>query len=335
LRAAYDSAPVGLCVLDHELRYLDINEHLASLHGRSRPDTIGRTLREVSTLCAERLEPLLRDVVRTGRTVANIEWIVPGSDGEVERVWTVGIQAIRAEDGSITGASIALSEIIPRSRAEARLRSSETKLRAALKANELRLKEADHRIKNSLLLVDRVVQIQRRRISDPKAADALDDAMVRVRAIGQAHEAFSRSPEPVDVELGPFLRDLAGHVGLLNPALEVISEVPQGLTLDADRAIPLGLIVSELLINAARHAYAVGVPGYVVLSARSDAGEIQVTVTDMGSGLPCAAQSGGLGQTIVQGLCQQIGARLEICSTPGVGTVGVLHLPARNAAAAP
>src|SRR6516162_918931 len=73
LRAAYDSAPVGLCVLDHELRYLDINEHLASLHGRSRPDTIGRTLREVSTLCAERLEPLLRDVVRTGRTVANIE----------------------------------------------------------------------------------------------------------------------------------------------------------------------------------------------------------------------------------------------------------------------
>jgi two-component sensor histidine kinase len=314
-------------VLDHELRYLDINEYLASLHGRLRTDTIGRTLREISPLCADRLEPLLRDALRNGRTVANIEWSGTGSDGEADRVWTVGIQPIRAEGGSITGASVALSEITQRSRVEASLRCSEAELRTALRAHELRLREADHRIKNSLLLVDRVLQMQRWRISSPDAADALDDAMVRVRAIGQAHEAFSRTQESRDVTLWLFLRDLATHVGLLNPALEVILEVPQGLVLDAERAIPLGLIVSELLINAARHAYPVGVPGCVVLSAQADVSEILVTIRDMGSGLPGAAQSAGLGQTIVQGLCRQIGARIETTSTPGVGTVAALRLP--------
>ena len=131
LRTAYDSGPVGLCVLDHQFRYLEINEYLALLHGRSRTDMIGRTLREASPLCADYLEPLVRDVLRTGRAAANVEWMVPGNDAEGERVWTIGIQPIRAEDGSIAGASIALTEIAPRSRAGSRC-SSEAEHRPAL-----------------------------------------------------------------------------------------------------------------------------------------------------------------------------------------------------------
>jgi two-component sensor histidine kinase len=99
-----------------------------------------------------------------------------------------------------------------------------------------------------------------------------------------------------------------------------------GLVMDADRAIPLGLIVSELLTNALRHAYPPGVSGTAGIATERVGDMLQVTVADSGRGIPTSPARQGLGTTLVTALTRQVGATLDSTSQVGEGTAIVLRL---------
>lgn len=204
----------------------------------------------------------------------------------------------------------------------------EEELREALRARDLLVREADHRIKNSLQLVASLLALQRSKVADPAAAAALTEAIARVRAVGESHRALHRSADLTTVDLARMLGDLATHVGQLVASARVECQAEEGVEIDAERAIPLGLVVSELLTNAARHAYGGGEGGVVWVRAATVDGQVEVTVSDEGVGMdPEAPRTESLGTTIVRALTRQIGAELILSSAPGCGTTVTLRLP--------
>lgn len=205
----------------------------------------------------------------------------------------------------------------------------EEKLHDAVAARDLLLREADHRIKNSLQLVASLLAMQRQRLSDMEAAAALDEAIARVRAVAKVHRAFQQSPDLRSVPFGQILHDICEHVAEFAAEIRVECHTEGDLELDSERAIPLGLVVSELLTNAVRHAYQAGEKGSVRARATQRGETLSVEVSDEGTGLasPAQADSSSLGTTIVRALSRQIKAELTVDSRPGQGTTVTLRLP--------
>jgi two-component sensor histidine kinase/PAS domain-containing protein len=205
-------------------------------------------------------------------------------------------------------------------------REREEALRASLRLREILMREADHRIKNSLQLVTSLLRLQLSRVDDPDAQHALEAAMARVTAVSDAHLALQRSPDLKSIEIDLILGDLCRRVGLLNPSVTIRCEADIGLWLDAELAIPLGLIASELLTNALRHAFPPGKSGQVTLTAVSGGGNLDLTVADDGAALPATPTRPGLGTTVTTALARQTGATITTQSAQGSGTTVSLHI---------
>ena len=116
----YLNAPVGLCVLDRDLRWVRINERLAEINGIPAADHIGRTVRELMPELADAVEPEMRRVLETGEPRLDIEIVAetPAQPG-VERSWMEQWLPLRDAEGRVTGLSIVVEETTERRQAEA------------------------------------------------------------------------------------------------------------------------------------------------------------------------------------------------------------------------
>jgi two-component sensor histidine kinase len=210
----------------------------------------------------------------------------------------------------------------------------EAELKQEVKRREILAREADHRIKNSLQLVASLLTLQRSGLRYPQAVAALDEAIARVMAVAESHRALQQSADLRTIALGRMLTDLCEHVGQLSATIAVGCSYEEGIELDAERAIPLGLIVSELITNAFRHGYPDGQRGMVRLRATTIGESVEITIADDGVGMAEAdvGKGGSLGATIVNSLVRQIGADLSVRSGRGQGTVVTLRLPKKATA---
>lgn len=132
IERVYQHAPIGLCVLDRELRYLHINDRLAEINGIPAADHLGRTVRQVVPIMADVVELMLQQILATGEARHDIESVgeTPAQPG-VQRTWLGQYLPIFDKTGQVTGISIVVEEITRRKAAEDALRASEARLRLA------------------------------------------------------------------------------------------------------------------------------------------------------------------------------------------------------------
>ena len=126
INAIYDSAPVGLCVIDRDLRYVRINERLAEFNGATVDEHLGRTVHEVVPEVAAQVAPTMHRVFETGEPVLNVEVIstTPARPG-VLRTWIVHWLPLRDARGAVTAINIVTEEITELKRVEQRLREAD------------------------------------------------------------------------------------------------------------------------------------------------------------------------------------------------------------------
>lgn len=126
----YDSAPVGLCVMDSDLRYVRINQRLAEINGVSAAEHIGKTVREVVPSIASIVEPRLRRVMETGEQVIDLEirGETPAEPG-TPRSWVVSMRPLRDDSGRIYSISVVAKEVTEDRRILAALAESEERYR--------------------------------------------------------------------------------------------------------------------------------------------------------------------------------------------------------------
>ena len=175
-----------------------------------------------------------------------------------------------------------------------------------MKQKEMLLKEVDHRIKNSLQIVSSILKLQAPNAQSADAASELTNAAARVSAIAAVHKQLYSGDDADVVGLGSFLTDLCQDIGLAHGCEGDVQTDIDCVDVRADAAIPLALIVSELVTNAVKY----GVPPCVV-TLRAEDGNIRLLVADAGSGPPEANSRTGLGTLLVETFSTKLAARTE------------------------
>jgi two-component sensor histidine kinase len=192
---------------------------------------------------------------------------------------------------------------------------NELQLKAALEHQKVLFKEINHRVKNSLQLVASMLNLSAIG-QDEGVTQVFTEASNRVRAIARAHERLYRSSDISNIELATYLADVCRDLADVTPNCEIGFEASEPILMATDQAIRLALIVTELVTNAAKHAYPEGAQGRmrVVLSRRGP-DRATVRVSDQGRGLPAdfdIRSSAGLGTRMVMALSEASCARLQI-----------------------
>ena len=138
IEALYRNAPVGLCMLDRDLRYLRINERLAEINGVPAADHIGKRVRDLLPGLAGIVEPEMRRTLETGQPRLDIEikGSTPARPG-VERSWMEQWLPITDDEGHVVGLNIVVEETTERRRTEAALRDNEQRLRQLIDASPI------------------------------------------------------------------------------------------------------------------------------------------------------------------------------------------------------
>jgi len=250
-----------------------------------------------------------------------MEYRVRGPDGAW--MWQTHWRAIVDRDpvtGLPTRAIGVMLDTTDRAQAEAALR-------AALTQRDLLLREVYHRVKNNLQIVDGLLLMQSRTISDPEARQALAGLRSRIYALGLVHAQLMASKNLETFDIAPFLQELSHNIVTGSAEAEVDIRVEADpLEVNLDFAVPLGLLVTELVTNSLRHAFPGGHGAIKVSLARRTPGEVVLTVGDDGRGVAATDQP-GLGSTIVNGLARQLSAKLSVVDKPGHTTIMVMPVP--------
>jgi two-component system, sensor histidine kinase PdtaS len=191
------------------------------------------------------------------------------------------------------------------------------------------LNEIDHRTRNNHQTVLAMIHLQAQRSTGDGVKEALHQVADRIQAIAQATERLAlRSGNLERIRLDDHLCGLCQHIerGLSRQNVNVRCEVEE-ITTSADMAIPIAIIVNELVTNALKHAFDGRDEGNVLVIGRMN-GQLHLTVTDNGVGIDrnSKASRGGLGTKLVENFARQIGARHEIVSTEQ-GTTHDLVIP--------
>lgn len=188
-------------------------------------------------------------------------------------------------------------------------------LKTALEHQQVMLKEINHRVKNSLQLVTSMLNLRANSQNDPNVHQVLTEASARVGAISRAHDRLYRSADVTRIEIAAYLTEVCNDLTEAIHHCEITFKSDGPVLMATDRAINLALLVTELVTNAAKHAYGdEGGPVKVNLESGS-ADSVTVTVSDHGVGLPDGfdrTASRGLGMRLITALTKQLNANLEM-----------------------
>jgi two-component sensor histidine kinase len=190
------------------------------------------------------------------------------------------------------------------------------KLQSALDRHQVLLREVNHRVKNSLQVVIGMLHLQASGVGDPDLTERLNEAASRVNAVGRAYERLAYTADYETIDLIDYLRQIIGDLESTVAPCTIAFAAPSAIQFAADRAILVGLIVTELVSNAGKYAYsdAVGGPIWVAAQLQSGNQSILISVRDAGVGLPAdfnPASSKRLGSRLVNALSKQLGGELS------------------------
>ncbi|AWK86656.1 sensor histidine kinase [Azospirillum thermophilum] len=209
-----------------------------------------------------------------------------------------------------------------------------TEMKRALDDKDVLLREVHHRVRNNMQLITALLDMQAQGAAEQETRDRLSEAAGRIRSIALVQEQLHGADTVSGVDLGDYLRSLVTAVAGLRGRLAVEVDADP-LPLPLDRAVPIGLIVNELLTNALKHAFPDGRPGTIRVEARRDAqGAVAILVADDGIGLADAMleeRPRSLGYRLIRRLAVQAAATVDLDPGSGRGTRHRIRLSPVNA----
>jgi PAS domain S-box-containing protein len=213
-------------------------------------------------------------------------------------------------------------------------KEAEELIRSSLREKEVLLKEIHHRVKNNLQVVSSLLFLQAQKIGDPELAALFAESQNRIHSMALAHEQLYRSKNLADVRLPEYVGSLVEEIEQVfrHGEKTVCCRVDvDDIDLDIEQVVPCGLLITELLSNALRHAFPGSRTGTVRVEMHQQDGVLSLTVRDDGVGLPAdldVSAAGTLGLQLVRALTDQLDGTLEVARREGAEFR--VAFPARN-----
>jgi PAS domain S-box-containing protein len=328
LSTILEHLPVGVALFGHDGRINRANEAMRRFFGDKIPsaDAAEAWRWEAAGLDGRPLQPHEFPGARALRgesVLSGIRFRYRQEDGT--GIWTrVSAVPLRDRAGNVRGAIAVVIDIDQEQRAQEAVAALLSEKERLAHHNELVAREISHRIINSFNLLASLLALEMRDIQDPAARTALERARERVQAVAVVQRRlFQAMHEDVGtLDLGEYLQGLARELvaSFVGERCAVRVDAPASIAVPTAQASSLGMIVTELVINACKHAFKERENGRLgVRVERTEPGRCRLTIEDDGPGLPAdqaPGGSGGLGMRLVRSLVQQIDGSLAINSGP-------------------
>ena len=196
-------------------------------------------------------------------------------------------------------------------------KKAEEDLKASLKEKEILMKEIHHRAKNNLTIISSLLNLQSRHISDKEALGVFRESQNRARSMALIHEKLYRSDNLRKIDFGEYIRSLT--VELFNSyrtssGIELDTSI-DNINLDINTAVPLALIVNEIVTNSLKYAFPDKKAGNVLVSFAKNHEGLQLIVEDNGIGFPNDLDfrnTNSLGMQLVTSLTDQIKGNIKL-----------------------
>jgi two-component sensor histidine kinase len=313
-----------LLVLDSDLRVVVASRSYYLTFRTTPEDTEGRMLYELGAgewniaalrSCLERIVPEhgVKDDFEVEQSFPRIG----------QRTMLLNARQVFYEGNSNTTLLLAIEDITER-------RASERALARLLEQKDMLLRGMSHRVANSLQIIASILLLKARSVRSEETRQHLEDAHRRVMSAAALQEQLQASNPGEEIEIGPYLSKLCETLAASMVAEDrpiSVTVMAEGGTATSSQAVSLGLIVTELVINALKHAFAEGVSaGHVVVAYEVDGADWKLSISDNGEGIPDPARNAkksGLGTALINALAQQLEARVEIMTGPTGTTVSI------------
>lgn len=186
---------------------------------------------------------------------------------------------------------------------------------------EFLLKEIHHRVKNNLEIVSSLLSLQSAQIEDPNVLNAMEQSQQRVHSMGMIHQKLYLGENMATIEMKDYFRNLSEYIinsfGKDNHVIMALEM--EKYELDVDMAIPIGLIVNELITNSLKYAFPDDRKGKIQLSLKGKEDLIILEVIDDGVGMQLSKEAvgTGFGTKLVALLVKQLDGKMEMQTTEG------------------
>jgi len=322
--AIVDTVREPLIVLDEAMRVLIASRSFYSAFQVTKQEAVGHSLFELGngqwniTLLRERLGKIIPDH-------ATIEGFEVEHDFPIigRRTMLLNARKVFSEGNGSTSLLVAIEDVTER-------RALEREKDELLRQKDLLLQEMNHRINNSLQIIASILLLKAHTVQSEETRRHLQDAHERVMSVAAVQEQLHPTPFGAQIEAKSYLtklcESLAASMILDNQPVSIRVEAGEGST-TSEQAVSMGLIATELTINALKHAFPGGAKGNVVVGFESTANAWRLSVSDDGVGitgrLPEAPVRIGLGTSIVEALTRQLGGRVTTSAASPGTTVSV------------
>jgi PAS domain S-box-containing protein len=324
--AIVDTVRDPLVVLDHDLRVIAASRSFYSTFRLVRDEVRGQLLYEIDG--GQWDIPELRELLGT---ISNGQATVEGYEVDRkfpaigQRVMLLNARKVFYEKGAHSTVLLAFEDITDR-------RAIERQVQELLREKDMLLDEMQHRVANSLQIIASILLIKARTVQSEETRLQLEDAHQRVLSVAAVQQHLNVVGGGKPIEIGAYLTKLCetlaqSMIGDSRP-ISLKVEADAGTAISRD-AVSLGLIVTELVMNALKHAFPGAKPDAAIVVSYKVAGtDWKLTVSDNGVGKPDVTASQtkpGLGTSLIKALTRQLDALVDTTSGPRGTAVTITH----------
>ncbi len=316
-RRIVELAQEGIWMMDAEGRTTFVNMRMTEILGYTQDEMLERSFTDFMDAQAQGEAEYYLARRREG-IEEQLDFRFQNKNGS--DVWTITSTCpMLNEAGHFTGALALITDITERKKAAEKIRQS-------LREKDVLLKEIHHRVKNNLQVISSLLALRVDSIPDPNTREVLLESQQRIRSMSMIHEHFYQSNNLAKVDFGDYLQSLVDFLhrsyvitaGRVNLSIQV----DQDVRLNMETAVPLGLMVNELVSNAFKHSFKRG-EGLLSVSLRRETTEsYSLTISDDGPGLPEGfdlSKTDSLGMRLVETFTRQLKGNLTISREQGLG----------------
>jgi PAS domain S-box-containing protein len=314
-----------LAALDEDVREFYVSPQIEALLGYTQEEWLSNPFLWYRQLHPEDRDRCHMEFARGCQTGGpfRAEFRALTRDGAV--VWVRGeARVVRDQDGHPLFLQGIAYDITESKRAEEAIRASADQVQASLREKEVLLEEIHHRVKNNLQVVSSLLRLQSAHVQDPAALEMFTESRNRIQSMALVHEKLYQSADLSRVDFAEYVQSLTNLLVSsyrTRAAAVTLRVTVENVMLGIDVAVPLGLLINELVSNCLKYAFPLGRSGEVRVELRAaGAGHNLLVVADDGIGLPPGTdfrKTESLGMQLVCGLTEQLGGSIDLVGDRG------------------